>query len=312
MSVTLTFTATHRAGNFVRIFSALRRLGLKPLGGTINKSAETNMDSIQMNLEHQIEPATIQKIKEMVPAIVDVHIDSPYATRAGATTTASSTITATRDSAEIDKPTQAVSENVTSEQTNALPQFDDERLDFETKRLAGAYPDDIKSALKYLETAINSAQRQYVLTQLGIRMGMYAARKRKAAEKDSGINKTVRSSLAMQKTQFGRVSPVFADMMKKKAAKQSTSKQNKSKTLVSELNRFLTVSVTGNKFQIGNCPHCESSHSSQSPDCYFVSAFIDSFIKDMWGESKHSVTQTKSKATGASDCEFVVSGIRLK
>ncbi len=299
--MTLTFTTIHRAGNFVRIFSALKRLGLKPSSGTINNTADPSMDSIQidLNMEQQIEPTAIKKLREMVPTIVDIQIDAPSA------------LPATRDSAEHIPSAQAAPETRKLEQTNALPHFDDERLNFETKRLAEAYPNDIYSAVKYLESAINPAQRQFVLTQLGIRIGMYAARKRKAAEKDSGINKTVRSSLAMQKSQFGRVSPVIAAMMQKKVARRSTSTESKSKTIASELDKFIPVSLFGNEVRVLKCPHCDSTHSSESPDCYFVAAFIESFIKDMWSLNKQKVTQTKSKATGAPDCVFVVSGVRL-
>lgn len=307
MSNTLTFTATHRTGNFVRIFAALRRLGIKPLGGTINNSTDPQVDTIQINLKSgkPIEPSTIKKLKEMIPTIVDIQVEAPSVAR---TSAAPPKVAST---AQLNTSTQADPVVNQPSRANVLPKFDDERLDFETKRLAGVYPDDIHSALKYMEAAINPAQRQFVLTQLGIRIGMYAARKRKAAEKDSGINKTVRGSLAMQKAQFGRVSPVIAAMMNKKVARQTTSKQSKSKILVSELENFLAVSLIGNEIYITDCPHCESTHSPQSPDCYFIAAFIDSFIKDMWGKSKHSITQKTSRAMGAPDCVFVVSGIRL-
>ncbi|MEM7119388.1 MAG: 4-vinyl reductase [Chloroflexota bacterium] len=312
MTITLIFTATRRAGNYARILTALNRLGLKPRRGTLKNSADSGMDSIRMNLNgaHQIEAATITQLKEMVPTIVDVQIDSSSATQTRLSAPALTTARTARVSETSRRVKPMASKAEKLEQPATRPQFDDERLDLETKQLANAYPDQIYSALTQLEAKINPAQRSDVLGQLGFRLGMYAARKRKAAEKASRIDDTVRNSLAMQKAQFGQLSPVIADIVKKKAAK-STSAQSKATILVSELNQFLAVSLMGDEIKIAQCPHCESAHISPAPDCYFITAFIESFIKDMWREGKPEVTQTKSIATGGARCVFAVSGIEF-
>lgn len=297
MSLTLTITATHRTGNFIKIFSALRRLGLTPQNGAINNAEDPTVDSVQIHLKdiQRVKPSILDQLREMVPTIVDIEIDTPVVTNKRVTVATDEAVNSA------DNPTQPASQ---------LPKFDDERLNFETKRLANSYPSELFSALKYMEATLNPTQRQVVLTELGNRIGMYAARKRKSNEKSSGVT-NLRGLMSVQRSQLGRVSPVVAAMAKRQAAKKSRSKESKSKVITSELGNFLSVSINRNEVHLTNCPHCASTHAPQSPDCYFISSFIDSFITDMWGDDGHSVTQTASRSTGASACVFVISGIRL-
>ena len=77
MSVKLTFIASNRNGNFGNIVLALTQMGYKPSNFKLDKSADSPLESIQMQLKavQKIESGILRSIQQQVPTIVDIQVD---------------------------------------------------------------------------------------------------------------------------------------------------------------------------------------------------------------------------------------------
>ena len=312
VTTTITFTTSRSAGNFARILRALGQLDLKPYNGHINKSSDPQFDSIQMYLrnEQKLKSNTISQLRDMVPSIINVEVekDEPPVQPVANTEHAPEGVGVVEEApTEAGSETDEVAADAIVDEPE-VPTFDAERIELEVQRLIQAYPADIGASVEALESMLEASERESILRQLGAKLGNHAAIQRSNSQDKTAMDSTVLKSLALQKSQFGRLSPVLAGMMSPKRR----SKRNKMDVIVVEMGQFLTLSGSKKTLSVQDCPHCRSSHASQSADCHFISAFIHSFIKTLWGGKRLSVTQSTSQANGASSCNFVISGIRLR
>ncbi|MFK5947753.1 MAG: hypothetical protein QM500_03150 [Methylococcales bacterium] len=145
-------------------------------------------------------------------------------------------------------------------------------------KLVDAYP-KIAPLIKVINSELDEPTRNEVLKKLGRALG----------RRQYKMNYALGGVLNIDKTLQRMLSPCLKEFV--------------------EIEQFKLSNSGSVEIKLLNCPICHD-HTSTSPDCIFISEFINGFLSSVPNIQDISVKQTQSKAMGDHYCTFEIETIQ--